>query len=232
MPMCGRFYVPDEFSEIKIRLGVGDFGPAPNWEPSYNVAPTEDALALRSDMNGKRVVEKMYWTLIPSTWKAKPKFPTFNARAETIDRMAVFKSAWTAGRRCAVPAGGFYEWKKGPNGRQPYAIALKDTPTMLLAGLWEDWVSPDGEKRRTMTIITTAPNDFMKPIHNRMPVILAADDLPRWIGEEKASPAELKKLLGPFPSEPMRRWPVSDEVNNWRNDGPQLIRPVPEKDLG
>jgi putative SOS response-associated peptidase YedK len=105
--MCGRFYTPDEFSEIRIRHGALSFAPAAKWEPNWNVAPTQDVLALRFDPANGRVVEKMYWGLIPTTMREKPKFPTFNARSETIDSVAAFRGAWRAGRRCAVITGGF-----------------------------------------------------------------------------------------------------------------------------
>ena len=208
--MCGRFYAPDEFSEIKIRLRAGDVVPAPNWEPNWNVAPTQDVLAMRFDPAGGRVLQKMYWGLIPEGWVAKPKFPTFNARSETVSSTNVFRAAWAAGRRCVVVSGGFYEWKKGNNGRQPYAIARTNEPDTLLGGLWEDWTSPAGERLRTVTILTTNANELIRPLHDRMPVIIAEADLKKWIGEEPASEEDLKRMLQPFAASQMRLWPVSE----------------------
>ena len=121
---------------------------------------------------------------------------------------------------------GFYEWDKRVGVRQPYAIARTQDEHTVMAGLWEEWNSPKGERIKTVTIITCEANRLIKRLHDRMPVILAEEDWPKWLGEAPASEAELKALLQPYPSEHMKLWPVDKKVGNVRNNGPELVRPV------
>jgi putative SOS response-associated peptidase YedK len=115
-------------------------------------------------------------------------------------------------RRCLVPIDNFYEWKKTAAGKQPYAIALADRRLMALAGLWETWRSPAGERVRSFAIITTTPNELCAELHNRMPVVLKPEGWPAWLGEEPADAPQLEALLAPYPSEEMVAWPVSPRV--------------------
>jgi putative SOS response-associated peptidase YedK len=126
-----------------------------------------------------------------------------------------------------VPVDNFYEWKKVDGGKQPYAIALADRRLMALAGLWENWRSPSsGERVRSFAIITTEPNELCAQLHNRMPVVLAPEAWPAWLGEEPAGEAQLKALLAPYPSNGMVCWPVSARVGNVKNNDPGLIEPI------
>jgi putative SOS response-associated peptidase YedK len=224
--MCGRVRLPNDYSEIKIRLRFDDLAPAPNLRASWNIAPTQDLLtAIRDSASGARVPALMRWGLVPSWAKdVKIGLSTFNARADTIAAKPAFRGAWRAGRRCLVVTDGFYEWRKGD--KQPFAIARADAPFTVMAGLWEEWKSPAGERIRSCTIITTESNELLAPLHDRMPVILAEQDWPPWLGETSAGEAELKALLRPYPSERMKLWPVGRAVGNWRNDGPHLADPV------
>ena len=120
----------------------------------------------------------------------------------------------------------FYEWQKTATGKQPYAIGLADRGLMALAGLWETWRSPVGEKVRSFAIITTTPNELCTKIHNRMPVVLEPAAWPTWLGEEPADAPHLKALLAPYPSEEMIAWPVSPRVGNVKNNDPSLIEPI------
>jgi putative SOS response-associated peptidase YedK len=113
-----------------------------------------------------------------------------------------------------------------PAGKQPYAIALADRGIMALAGLWENWRSPAGEWVRSFTIVTCPPNELCIELHNRMPVALAPESWPLWLGEEPAEPRRLKGLLAPYPAEAMTYWPVSPRVGNVKNNDPSLIEPV------
>jgi putative SOS response-associated peptidase YedK len=125
-----------------------------------------------------------------------------------------------------VPVDNFYEWKKTASGKQPYAIALADRTLMALAGLWESWRSPAGERVRSFAIITTTPNELCAALHNRMPVILAPNTWPEWLGEELADERRLKSLLAPYPSAGLTCWPVSARVGNVKNNDPSLVDPV------
>jgi len=182
--------------------------------------------AIRDPETGKRRPVVMHWGLIPSWSKeGKLKYPTFNARAETVSTTATFKDAWKAGHRCLVVTDGFYEWRK-PD-KQPFAIACMGGALTVMAGLWDEWKSPQGERIKSCTIITTDANDLLMPIHDRMPVILNPTDWPKWLGEELAHESELRALLGPYPSTGLHLWPVSKRVGNVKNNDASLDEPVP-----
>jgi putative SOS response-associated peptidase YedK len=224
--MCGRVRLPEDYSEIKIRLRFDDLAPAPNLRPSWNIAPTQDLLtAIRDPASGARLPALMRWGLIPAWAKdVKIGVSMFNARADTIAEKPAFKGAWRTGRRCLVVTDGFYEWRRGD--KQPFAIARADAPFTVMAGLWEEWKSPAGERIRSCTIITTEANELLGALHDRMPVILAEQDWPAWLGEAAADEAALKGLLRPYPSERMKLWPVGRAIGNSRNDGPELAEPL------
>jgi putative SOS response-associated peptidase YedK len=125
-----------------------------------------------------------------------------------------------------VPLDNFYEWAKTPTGKQPYAIALKDGGLMAMAGLWETWRSPEGERIRSFTIAASDSERMCAKLHNRMPVVLKPEAWPMWLGEEPADVPHLKALLAPYPSEDMICWPVSPRVGNVKNNDPSLIEPL------
>ena len=125
-----------------------------------------------------------------------------------------------------MPLDNFYEWQKTATGKQPYAIGLKGGGLMAMAGLWETWRSPEGERIRSFTIATTTPNELCAKLHNRMPVVLKPEAWPVWLGEEPADEPRLKSLLAPYPSDAMICWPVSARVGNVRNNDSSLIEPV------
>jgi putative SOS response-associated peptidase YedK len=225
--MCGRVWLPTDFSEIKIRMKFDDQFAAPNFAPSWNIAPTQQMLTTVLDpLTKTRRPVTMRWGLIPS-WAKDEKIGVslFNARADTISEKPTFRGAWKAGRRCLIVTDGFYEWRKKSD-KQPFAIARANNQLTVMAGLWEEWRSPAGETIKSCVVITTEANELIEPLHDRMPVILAEEDWPAWLGEVPASDAELKALLKPFPADRMKLWPVDRAVGNWRNNGPQLIEPV------
>jgi putative SOS response-associated peptidase YedK len=126
-------------------------------------------------------------------------------------------------RRCLIPASGFYEWKTEDRLKQPYYISLKSGQMMAMGGLWESWISPDGGILRTCAIVTTGPNALMRPIHDRMPVILAPQHWQAWLS---APPEEVSGLLLPYSAEAMRAWPVDRRVSRAGEDDPGMIEPV------
>lgn len=128
-------------------------------------------------------------------------------------------------RRCILPVDGFYEWKaiKGQRAKQPYAIAMKDGKLFGIGGLWENWKEPrSGEWVRTFVVITTDANELVGKIHDRMPLILHSKDYTRWLSDEP----DPRDLMVPFPSEPMRMWPISTRVNKPENDDPTILEPI------
>lgn len=135
-----------------------------------------------------------------------------------------FRSAYQR-RRCIVPASGFYEWQEVTGERkQPWFIRLKAGEPMAMGGLWESWTNPDGEIVRTFCVITTGPNDVMRPIHDRMPVILRREDWPGWLSSD-GDPKRVAAMIGPAPAEAMEAWRVSRKVSSAREEAAELIEP-------
>jgi putative SOS response-associated peptidase YedK len=217
--MCGRARLPEDYSEIKIQLGLDDFR-QPDFRPSWNIPPTAPMLVVRL-VDGRRRSEMMRWSLIPSWSKDGHAGSTFNARAETLREKPTFRDAWRKGRRCLVVTSGFYEWRK--RDKQAFAVGMADDSLMVMAGLWEEWTSPDGELINTCTIITTEANAAMAEVHDRMPVILDKTDWPKWLGEVPATEDELYALLKPAPPERVKIWPVDNRVGNVRINEPRLL---------
>src|SRR5216684_4316038 len=206
-PMCGRVRLSSDVSEIKLVFSIPPHRPTPNIAPSWNVAPTDPLPIVRYDAKaGERGLDVLRWGLVPFWAKdIKVGFANIHAKAEGIEGKPAFREAFQR-RRCLVPVDNFYEWKKVAAGKQPYAIALADRGLMALAGLWETWRSPAGERVRSFAIITTAPNELCAELHNRMPVILGPQVWPEWLGEKAADMARLKALLAPYPAEEMTCW--------------------------
>jgi putative SOS response-associated peptidase YedK len=226
--MCGRARLSSDVSEIKVAFRIPPERPTPNFAASWNVAPTDPLPVVRYDAKDRqRSLEVMRWGLVPFWAKdIKVGFANINAKAEGIENKPAFREAFQR-RRCLVPVDNFYEWKKVGGGKQPYAIGLKGGGVMALAGLWETWRAPSsGERVRSFAIVTTVPNELCSALHNRMPVVLAPETWPAWIGEELADEPRLKSLLAPYPSDDMICWPVSPRVGNVKNNDPDLVEPI------
>jgi putative SOS response-associated peptidase YedK len=225
--VCGRyaqFTPPEAIAEIfDATLDIADVG------PRYNAAPMQWLPVIRQRPSGERVMQTLRWGLLPS-WAKDETIANrlINARAETLSEKPSFRTAYRK-RRCIVPADGFYEWAKRPDGKQPYYIHASDGSILAFAGLWERWTRPDdGESIDSFTIVTTAANDRMRALHARMPAILAPEDLARWL--DPASTLETtSELLGPCPDELLALHPVTRAVGNVRNEGPELIAAISEE---
>jgi putative SOS response-associated peptidase YedK len=222
--MCGRFTLTVDAHQIREAfpwITVPD-----QIQPRYNVAPSQPVAVIPND--GKNRLDYFVWGLVPF-WAKDPTIGSrmINARGETVDQKPSFKAAFRH-RRCLILADGFYEWKKAPDQgvKIPMYIKMKDDRPFALAGLWETWHAPDGSDLFTCTIITTEPNDLLKDVHNRMPVILPEEAYPLWLGTGPAEPAELKSLLIPFSPHQMKVYPVSRTVNNPANDTPACVTPL------
>ena len=229
--MCGRAKLPDDVSEIKLDLKI-DFDEIGNYRPRWNAAPTSQ-LPVVVSKDGERTLTLMRWGLVPSWAKdIKIGYSTFNARAEGIETRPAFRGAWKARRRCIVVADGYYEWRAAD--KQPFAVALGNRGPMTFAGLWDLWrdpAAPEGKPLKSFAIITTPANALLKPLHDRMPALLASDRWAAWLGETAATEDELKAMLKPYAGAAMAFWPVDRRVGNVRNDSPDLFAPLSELPL-
>lgn len=214
--MCGR-YVRKDGTAVFSFFEVNDV--RVEWRPSYNVAPTTKIPVIRREEDGKREMVELTWGLVPGWAKPDAKLPMMiNARAETVAIKPAYRSAFKA-RRCIVPASGYFEWQKMPDGtKQPFYFERSDGNPIAFAGIWE------GE---TVATITTTPNREAAAVHDRMPVILESENLARFLDSEPLTEGERGKILAPSPNGTLKAWPVSKLVGNVRNNEPGLIEPVP-----
>jgi len=229
--MCGRVIQASGPERLSLGLVDGMEGrrdPFGNMPPRYNGAPGQELWVIRQEAAaGGRSLDLLRWGLIPHFLADKPKPPPINARAESAAQKPLFRQAY-AKRRCIVPVDGFFEWKTVAGGaRQPFAFAMKHRAPFGLAGLWENWRDPKtGDWIRTFCILTTQANALMRPVHDRMPVILRPTDYEPWLAAGGVDP----ETLAPYPDEPMTLWPVSTRVNAPRNDDPGVIEPMIQAD--
>lgn len=192
--------------------------------PSFNIAPTHTVAVVLN--GGSRKLVPMRWGLVPA-WATDPAIGSglINARAETLTQKAAFKGAF-AMRRCLVIADGFYEWRKSGSVRSPLLIYLQSERPFGFAGLYETWTPPLGQPLTTCTIITTEPNELVRPIHNRMPVILPKEAEDLWLDSSLRDDRRLLDLLQPYPADEMNTYEVSTLVNSVKNDSLLCIEPV------
>ena len=217
--MCGRFafYSPGEAAAALF----GAAAPA-DIEPRYNIAPTQYVAAIRNGADEQRELVMLRWGLVP-TWAKDPSIGNrmINARAETVAEKPSYRNAFKH-RRCLVLADGFYEWRREGDAKTPYFISLASGEPFALAGLWEQWTDKQsGESLQTTTLITAEANDFMAPLHHRMPVILEADTATEWLAGSRDLLDDVAAI-----TPPLQAWPVDRRVNNARNQGEELIRPA------
>lgn len=221
--MCGRFSSSSKPEQIKKEFKVAVEDPA-IFKPRYNIAPSQ-MIPVVLDRMGERIVAQLKWGLVPSWAKdALIGSRMINARAETLMEKPSFREAYKS-RRCIIPASGFYEWQRAEKGaKQPFYFYLTNKEVFGFAGLWEEWLDKkSGESLETCTIITTEANDVLKPVHDRMPVILKAADYDEWLDTKEANTDKLQKLLAPYPPDEMSSHAVSRAVNSPTLDSPELI---------
>lgn len=217
--MCGRYALavkPDdvaaEFSMIRIEW----------FPPRYNIAPTQPILIIRAEA-GERRPALVRWGLIPAWAKDPAALPSFfNARSETAAEKPAFRGPFRY-RRCLIPASGFYEWQRGSGGRkQPFYIRPLRQPLIAMAGLWEEYADDKGNIIDTATILTTAANDDVAAIHERMPVVVDPVDYDRWLGLDAERGEHAASLLRPPPAGTFEAIPIGTAINNARVDDPAV----------
>jgi len=222
--MCNRVRASFEFRETKVRWNL--FNDLPGFKPSHNIGPDRgDILAVVRSETGNEG-RLMYWPLIPSFAKElRLKYSTSNATAERLLESATYKRLLHR-RRCLIPVEGFYEWQGSRPPKTPFYIYLKSEEPFGLAGLWDSWKQPNGNVLESFTIITTEPNELMRSIHRRMPVILQREDEERWLDCSAVPFDQVKSLLKPFPADLMAAHEISKRINNPKYDMPDCIAPV------
>ena len=222
--MCGRYELHTHPAVIALAFGLAG---RPDLRARYNIAPLTEVPVVRVNAKGERELVHLRWGLVPR----RAKDPAIgariiNARGETLATRPAFRMPYRR-HRCLLPADGFYEWlgvdARGELRKQPLHVGMKDGSLFALGGLYERWLSPQGEVLDTCTIVTTPANSLLSAVHDRMPLIIAPADYARWLDPANA---QVEDLVVPFPAERMTFYPVSTRLNAARNEGPALIAPV------
>ncbi len=235
--MCGRFTLATPASEWAALFRLDR---VPDVEPRYNIAPTQEVLAVRAppglrDHAGMHLAPDdapvphelawMRWGLVPR-WAQGigPGQPLINARSETVAEKPSFRDSYRE-RRCLVVADGFYEWQTAGRRKQPYWIGLSDGRPFGFAGLWDSWQGENGQSMDSCVILTTGANEALRVLHDRMPVIVEPENFDLWLDPDTI-PWEIEPLLRPHPEEDIRFFPVTTRVNYVANDDPGCVEPM------
>lgn len=228
--MCTRYHLSQEHHrEILAELGIA--APA-GFASRYNIAPNSAIPVVRPRPGRGRETASLRWGLTPAWARAdEPAARLVNARAETLAAKPSFRDALRA-RRCVMPITGFYEWETVGREKRPWYFRPGDGRRLALAGLWETWRAPGGAAVESCAVITTVPNAVMRPIHDRMPVLLSADECAAWLGPDGDAPATLARLLRPPPDGALHAIAVGSHVSNVRHEGPACLAPSAPPDTG
>ena len=217
--MCGRYRLSRRKEVLAEHFGVDDSDL--DWEPRYNIAPTQPVPVVRSAGAGSKArISLMRWGLIPS-WAGDAGIGarTINARAETAESKPSFRDPLRK-QRCLIPADGFYEWQRAGKQKQPFCFEVGEGAVFAFAGLWDRWRGPSGEWVESCTILTTTPNQLLADVHDRMPAILAPRQYERWLDPAMQDAGRALALIEPFEAAQMHRYAVSTLVNRVTEDGP------------
>ena len=225
--MCGRFTLTDPNPRrLASRFDLdSDF--EIDERPRFNIAPTDPVIAVRRGGAGHNEAGVLRWGLVPDLWaEEKGQRPLINARAETVATQPAFRESFEK-RRCLIPADGFYEWRRDPEGKQPIWFSRSDElggELFAFAGIWARLEKKGEAPLVSCALITCPPNELMQPVHDRMPVVLPPDAESTWIDPD-ADPGVLLDLLRPAGEDVLRMREVGDDVNDVRKDGPELLEP-------
>jgi putative SOS response-associated peptidase YedK len=224
MSVCNRYRLTHSKQYLAERFQAWD---EIEDSPRYNIAPTQPVLTVRKEQGKKsRKFTTMRWGLIPS-WATDMKIgnQTLNARSETVTTAPSFRESILT-KRCLIPADGFYEWRPMGSVKQPYCFEVGEGDLFALAGLWDQWKSPDDEIIESCTILTTTPNSLVADMHDRMPVIVTPDKYEVWLDPDVTDFDAIRDILKPYDADQMRRYPVSTKLNNSQNEGAEFAAPV------
>lgn len=195
------------------------------WEqPRYNIAPSQMVPVITN--RKRKALTLLKWGLVPS-WAKDPAIGNrmINARSETAAEKPSFRTAFKR-KRCLIPSDGYFEWTKRAGKKVPMYIKRRDREIFAFAGLWEHWKKPDGNWLGTCAILTMEANDFIRPIHHRMTVMIEPEDYDTWLSEEELTPDQWLSLMTGSDSEQLTAFEVSTQVNRPINDNPTVISPV------
>lgn len=223
--MCGRYTLSSPGDEVALLF---DLPEVPQLPLRYNLAPTQESAVVRVVAPGEpRRLDFLRWGLIPY-WAKEAAIGNrmINARSEGVAEKPAFKHSFRK-KRCLIPADGFYEWKKEGKVKQPFLIHRIDRKPFAFAGLWSVWRDPEkGIPVETFTILTTSPNDLMRPLHDRMPVIIPPESFELWLDPKVEDPEKLQPLLAPLVPDGFEAFPVSRAVNSPAHDAADCIEPL------
>ena len=220
--MCGRYAITSAPEAIRRLFGYDE---QPNFPPRYNVAPTQPVPIVRM-IEGRRQFALVRWGLIPAWVKDPRGFSLLiNARGESLEEKPAFRAALRY-RRCLFPADGFYDWRREGERARPYYVRRKAGGAMAFAGLWENWMGPNGEEMETAAIVTTRANRMLATVHPRMPAIVPPEAFDLWLDSRSVDATTAAALIAPAPEDMLEMHEVSPAVNSAANDKPGLIEPV------
>ena len=223
--MCGRFTLFSTYETLIKRFGIEAAIAEEDYEVSYNIAPSQQVLAVIND-GSKNRLGYLRWGFIPSWAKDESiGYKMINARAESLSEKRSFKNAYQK-HRCLIVANAFYEWRKAGEEKRPFCIKLKSDEPFGFAGLWESWRAQEGKLVHSCTIITTKANEAVSAVHERMPVILKQEDEKLWLDPGLHDTNLLDKLLTPCQSGMMDIFEVSKDVNSPKNNSANLIERI------
>jgi putative SOS response-associated peptidase YedK len=249
--MCGRYASSRRPEDLVEEFEIDKVEVKEELAPDYNVAPTKPVYAVvqrppvKDEPALQRQLRVLTWGLVPF-WAKDPSIGNkmINARMETVHEKPAFRKAF-ASRRCLLPADGYYEWyptelktKAGKPLKQPFFIHPADGGVMAMAGLYEIWRDPTRDEddpdrfRWTCTVLTTTAEDAVGHIHDRMPLLVERERFAAWLDPTVSDPDDLKALLVPAAPGRLEAYPVSTEVNSVRNNGPELVEPLPTEPEG
>ena len=224
--MCGRFALAVDINQLIKAYGISpEHANNHNLSPRYNITPSQEIVGVCQTEDGIRTLNSFRWGLIPH-WAKDSSIGAkmINARAETVAEKPSFRVPFRS-RRCLVPASAFYEWIRAEKEKLPYCIRRRDKTPMAFAGIWESWNGPEGPIQ-SCSILTTASNKVLEPIHQRMPAILSAEDFDQWLDIMNNKPDQLTPLLKPCAEDLLEAYRVDQRVNNPRNDGSECLAPA------
>lgn len=220
--MCGRYSLATPWQRLAEKFGIRIADVPDLFAARWNIAPSQNVLAVGPDRSGRPAPAFFKWGLVPA-WSQDDKHGPINARAETAAAKPMFAEALRH-RRCLIAADGFYEWTRPPQRKLPWHFRMADGEPFAFAGLWEAWRPAEGARPLlTCAMLTVPANELVRPVHHRMPAVLHPADYAAWIDRENDDPEEVLPLAGPYEASGMIATPVGTYVNDARHEGPACL---------